>query len=154
MTLTGYFFVKMRFRPAFFESERLNVKNNTTSAICFSAVAELLVHCRTNWLRSCMVGLFMLQASVKSSVVRTWLPASFCSSHDIDIVLLSKTSRTDSFNDFPPVLTQTSKLPLRSELWIPANLSEPSNLLPRLFLTVSRACKSYNRTNGQLKWYR
>jgi len=31
--LEWLFHVKMRFRPAFLESERLNVKNNTTSAI-------------------------------------------------------------------------------------------------------------------------
>jgi len=58
--LEWLFHVKIRFRPALLESERLNVKNNTTSAIlciarsvsqprhaqltrCFSAVAELLV---------------------------------------------------------------------------------------------------------------
>jgi len=31
--LDWLFRVKIRFRPAFFESERLNVKNSTTSAI-------------------------------------------------------------------------------------------------------------------------
>ena len=63
--LERLFHNKMRFRPALLESERLNVRNSTTSAIlrcsytlhdqlasigrhaqltrCFSAVAELLV---------------------------------------------------------------------------------------------------------------
>ena len=60
--LERLFHDKMRFRPALFESERLNVRNSTTSAMfcalhdqlaslgrhaqltrCFSAVAELLV---------------------------------------------------------------------------------------------------------------
>jgi len=64
--LEWLFHDKMRFRPALLESERLNVRNSTTSAIlrcsvlarsvsqpgrhaqltrCFSAVAELLVLC-------------------------------------------------------------------------------------------------------------
>jgi len=64
--LERLFHDKMRFRPALLESERLNVRNSTTSAIlrcsvhdqlaslhvsrhaqltrCFSAVAELLVN--------------------------------------------------------------------------------------------------------------
>ena len=66
--LEWLFHDKMRFRPALLESERLNVRNSTTSAIlrslciarcddqlaslgrhaqlmrCFSAVAELVIH--------------------------------------------------------------------------------------------------------------
>jgi len=33
MTLSGYFMTKMRFWPALLESERLSVRNSTTSAI-------------------------------------------------------------------------------------------------------------------------
>jgi len=40
MTLSGYFHDKMRFRPALPESERLNVRNSTTSA-----VLRCSVHC-------------------------------------------------------------------------------------------------------------
>jgi len=67
--LERLFHDKMRFRPALLESERLNVRNSTTSGLCdsavfsalhdqlaslgrhaqltrcFSAVAELLVYC-------------------------------------------------------------------------------------------------------------
>jgi len=40
MTFSGYFMTKLRFRPVLLESERLNVRNSTTSAIL-----RCSVHC-------------------------------------------------------------------------------------------------------------
>ena len=38
MNLSGYFIKKLRFWPAHLESERLNVRNSTTSAILWCSV--------------------------------------------------------------------------------------------------------------------